>query len=264
MPDNRTTVRLELSAAADAPAHELARHEQESGHTAGLLIEATDKRRLKPLRLKEPASPARDRSPFQLDPDLITLFYTVDAMKSDDEPYVLQFLSATSGEGTTTIAWGFAIAASLERNQAVLVIDCSGGEAAGQPLSLLDAVNGDGMIENAIEHVPQMKRLFRARLCSSANPLLEIDGADLRNLLAILKENFPVVVLDCPAASAVSDSLAISRYCDATALVVRADHARREVIDWAKQSIERFGGQVIGAIFNDRKKYIPDWLYRRL
>lgn len=260
MPDNRTSTRLELSISSDSRQRDLTGR----GQDTGTLIEASSNKRLKSVRLKEPASLTRERPSFQLDPDFVTLFYSVDAMKADDEPYILQFVAATPGEGTTTVAWGFAIAASLERNQPVLVVDCSGAKAAGDQISLIDSVNGDGRLDAAIEPVANMKRLYKARLSSTLNPMLEIDGADLRDLLATLKDSFAVVVLDCSAATDASDSLAISRHCDGTILVVRADHARREVIDWTKQSIERFGGQMIGAIFNDRQKYIPDWLYRRL
>jgi Mrp family chromosome partitioning ATPase len=264
MSDNRTSIRLELRASTDAPLREIDTAAAEAIATSGAIVEAGHHGRLKNASKFAAISTTRERPPFQLDPDLVMLFYSIDAMRSDDEAFVLQFIAATPGEGTTTMAWGFAVAAALERSQPVLIISCDNQEAAGAVPTLIDAARDRGAIEEAIQPVEPMKRLFQARLSSTANPLLEIDGADLRELFAELKDTFSVIVLDCSAATIASDSLAISRYCDGTALVVRADHARRQVINWTKSSIERFGGNVIGTVFNDRKKYIPDWIYRRL
>ncbi|HWT97113.1 MAG TPA: hypothetical protein VN229_05840 [Terriglobales bacterium] len=265
MSENRTSIRLELRTSAESPLHEIdAQVAEPMTATAGAVIEAGRHGRLKGVGKFAAISSLREKPPFQLDPDLITLFYSIDAMRADDEAFVLQFIAATPGEGTTTIAWGFAVAAALERNQPVLIINCTQDETGKSGPSLIDAARGQEAIEDAIQPVDPMKRLFRARLSTTSNPLLEIDGADLRELFAELKDVFSVIVLDCSAATATSDSLAISRYCDGTVMVIRADHARRQVINWTKSSIERFGGNVIGTVFNDRKKYIPDWLYRRL
>lgn len=265
MPDNRTFARVELSSSVDQVSSGQAGQSSDTVIARqGAIVEAARGKRLVKQYAHQAGNAGRERPPFQVDQDLITLFYAVDAMKSDDEPYVLQFVASTPQEGTSTIAWGFAIAASLERNQSVLIVDCNADETPSGRVTLIDAANAGGLIDDAIESVPQMKRLFRAKLSSGANPMLEIDGADLRDLLGVLKDAFSVVVLDCPAAKDASDSLAISRYCDGTILVVRAEHARPEVVSWTKEKIERFGGHLIGAVLNDRKKYIPDWLYRHI
>jgi len=198
-----------------------------------------------------------------LDPEIIKLFYAVDALKEEDKSFVLQFLASTPGEGTTTISWSFALAASYEYALPTLIIDCCGDDrnASARP-SLIDAFLGSGRLDSAIERVPDTARLHYARLSTNANSMLEIDVAELRELFEFLKLDFAGIVLDCPAASNAADSLALTRYADGTIVVVRSGHARRGIIEWTHDSIGQFGGVCLGTVFNCREKRIPDWLYR--
>jgi Mrp family chromosome partitioning ATPase len=207
--------------------------------------------------------PAEQRNRLLLDPEIIKLFYTVDALKEDDKSFVLQFLASTPGEGTTTISWGFALAASYEYATPTLIIDCSSEERESDSRpSLVDAFIQSGQLDAAITKVPGTARLYYARLSTNVSPMLEIDAADLRELFEFLKLDFSGVVLDCPAASNVTDSLALSRYADGSIVVVKSGQARRGVIEWTHNSIGQFGGICLGTVFNYREKRIPDWLYR--
>jgi Mrp family chromosome partitioning ATPase len=202
-------------------------------------------------------------------PELIRLFHATNAMNADNRPFVLQFVASTPGEGTSTMAAGYAMIAAAERAKSVLLVDCGlagdedDGSFAGPP-TLIRAFKETRLTDSAIQPIPALNGLAVARLSRSANPLLEIDGAELRLLLDVTKRRYPIIVLDCPAASVAPDSLALSQYADGTVLVVRAESTRRAVIASTKDAVDRFGGQVIGAVFNKRKMYIPNWLYHWL
>jgi Flp pilus assembly CpaE family ATPase len=197
-------------------------------------------------------------------PELIRLFHATNAMNAEFRPFVLQFLASTPGEGTSTMAAGYAMIAAAERAKSVLLVDCGPGEDEGGydgPSTLIRAFKETRLTDSAIQPIPALNGLAVARLSRSANPLLEIDGAELRMLFDVTKRRYPIIVLDCPAASVAPDSLALSQYADGTVLVVRAETTRRAVIASTRDAIDRFGGQVIGAVFNRRKMYIPGWLY---
>jgi hypothetical protein len=204
-------------------------------------------------------------SRLRVDPEIIKLFYAVDSLKSDDSSFVLQFLASTPGEGTTTISWGFALAASYEYAAPTLIINCCGDrkEFDTRP-SLIDAFVQSGRLDAAIEQVPDTTRLYYARLSENASPMLEIDVAELRELFEFLKLDFSSIILDCPAASDVAGSLALSRYADGTVVVVKSGQARRGIVEWTYDSIGEFGGVCLGTVFNCREKRIPDWLYRMI
>jgi Mrp family chromosome partitioning ATPase len=200
-------------------------------------------------------------------PELIRLFHATNAMNAEFRPFVLQFVSSIAGEGTSTMAAGFAMLAATERAKSVLLVDCGGSPRTGmwsdqEAPSLIRAFQETGSTEPAIQPVPSMNGLAVARLSRSENPLLEMDGAELRMLWDVTKRRYPIIVLDCPPACSAPDSLGLAQYADGTVLVVRAESTRQAVVGATKDAIERFGGQVVGAVFNRRKTYIPEWLYR--
>jgi Mrp family chromosome partitioning ATPase len=200
-------------------------------------------------------------------PELIKLFYTVEATRPKGAAFVLQFLSTLPGEGTTTIARGFAAVASKHSKKHVLLVDCGVPPEGVPPYveeTLLDAYRKGEEVQRALSRTDGNEDFCFARLSNSLHPLMEIDGAELTHLLSKLEEKFSVIVFDCPAATKNPDSVALSRYCDGTILVVRAEYARIAVIAEVQDGIRRVGGEVVGVVFNRRQTYIPNWLYRWL
>lgn len=209
------------------------------------------------------ATGSEHRIHLRLDDEVVRLYYAVEALKMEDTPYVLQFVAATPGEGTTSTAWGFAIAASLEYRQSVLVVDCGGTAAPDQP-TIIEDVSDRGEIGPAARPVSGVPGLCRASLSRFPSALLHVEGSLVQRIFDELRERYAVVVLDCPAAGTASDSLAMSRHADGTVLVIRSGQARRRAIERVQSDIARFGGALIGAVFNDRRETVPRWLYERL
>lgn len=203
------------------------------------------------MKKRGPASPRLDRN-------VVALFYAIDGLRSSEAPYALQFVAAAAGSGTTTVAREFCMAAAMEYRKPVLLLDC----AAGEGPSITGALAAGGQAWEAAQPAADIPFLYSARLAGGQNPLLALDSQDMRDLLALLKQRFAAVVLDCAAAAVESDSLALSRYCDGTVIVVRAEHGRREAVRWARDGVQRFGGKVLGTVLNRRRKYLPEWLYR--
>jgi Mrp family chromosome partitioning ATPase len=215
-----------------------------------------------------------------LSADFVQLHYAIEALRSEGRPIVLQFVSASAGEGTSTVAAGFAAVAASERPGAVLVVSCgesvaqaaralAGGARrgtdsapAGMP-SLIEAVAAGQPAAAAVWRSASCRGLLRARLGVSAHPLMEIGSGALRRLLNGLGESYATVVLDCAPATS-PDSAALSRHCDGTVLVVRAGVARVAAIDKARTAVERAGGHVVGVVLNRRRRPLPSWLERLL
>ncbi len=227
-----------------------------------------------------------------LSADFVRLHYAIEALRSEGRPIVLQFVSASAGEGTSTVATGFAAVAASERPGAVLVVSCgepaaeaararaaptlvgaapalagaarrgTDGAPAGVP-SLIEAVAAGQPAAAAVWRSASCRGLLRARLGVSAHPLMEIGSGALRRLLNGLGESYATVVLDCAPATS-PDSAALSRHCDGTVLVVRAGVARVAAIDKARTAVERAGGHVVGVVLNRRRRALPSWLERLL
>jgi Mrp family chromosome partitioning ATPase len=126
--------------------------------------------------------------------------------------------------------------------------------------SLIEAFDETSTIDAAIQPVPGFSAVSLAQLTVANETLRNVDYGDLRRLFDLARQKFSIIILDCPPATEAPDLLALARYSDGTVFVVRADATSRRVIAETKQAIERFGGQILGVVFNQRRSYIPRWM----
>jgi Mrp family chromosome partitioning ATPase len=78
------------------------------------------------------------------------------------------------------------------------------------------------------------------------------------------RQRFEYVLIDSPPISASSDGLAIVRKVDGVIFVVEAEKTRWPVALAAKEKIVSHGGNILGMVFNKRRFYIPDVVYKRM
>ena len=79
-----------------------------------------------------------------------------------------------------------------------------------------------------------------------------------------LRQRFEYVLIDSPPLSASSDGLAIVRKVDGVIFVVEAEKTRWPVAQAAKEKIVSHGGNILGMVFNKRRFYIPEFVYKRM
>jgi Mrp family chromosome partitioning ATPase len=185
---------------------------------------------------------------------------------------VLQFLASRPGEGTSAIARAFATFAAGEETGAVLIVDCSHhGAPARRPAAgrvpaptLAEIARAGEPIDAAIEPGRALAHLHEARLADHPNSLLHTNASAWATLLDQARQRYRFTILDCPAVSTNPDSVVLSRSCDGVVIVVEAETTRGPVVRSTVETVERFGGRVLGLAFNKRRFYIPPWIYRRL
>jgi Mrp family chromosome partitioning ATPase len=216
--------------------------------------------------LPAPGRDARDaRAPALPSPnaEFMKLYLMIDALRTPDRPYVLQFVAASAGEGTSTIAAQFARTAALDRGRPVLLVDCHGGGANAALPALVETCRDS----RPLLELPQSLKVSGCRhvqLSNARYPLLELDAAALQHTMSRARAEFPVTVLDCAAIGTDPQSAALARLCDGTLLVVRAEVAARREVHEARDAIVRHGGQLLGVVFNRWRSYIPEALSRHL
>ena len=71
-------------------------------------------------------------------------------------------------------------------------------------------------------------------------------------------------MIDSPPISASSDGLAIVRKVDGVIFVIEAEKTRWPVAQAAKEKIVSHGGNILGMVFNKRRFYIPEFVYRKI
>jgi capsular exopolysaccharide synthesis family protein len=178
------------------------------------------------------------------------------------------FVSATHGEGTSTVARE--LASLLGRDglsRAVLVdanlrtpsqhkafgVERSGGlsEVITSGLALDEAVrNGDSSL------VPL---LTSGRPVS--NPTWVLGTPALRTALEGLRAKFDWVIVDAPPGTVYSDAGVMAPLVDGVVLVIQAEKTRWQVVDQAKRALEESGARLLGAVLSRRRYHIPQTLY---
>ena len=79
-----------------------------------------------------------------------------------------------------------------------------------------------------------------------------------------LKERFDLIIVDSPPVMLFPDGPAIVSKVDGVILVIEAEKTRWQVALNVKEKIIKSGGTILGTVFNKRKYYIPEYLYKYL
>lgn len=180
----------------------------------------------------------------------------------------LGVVSATRGEGTTTVALGLAGALAQEPESRVLLIEAGLRqptlaaqlgleEEAG--LSDWLAAGGDGTVPLRQVGPWNFSLLAGGRPTASSAEFLGSDA--LRRLLLAARQSFDVVLLDTPPLESQADAVVLQEQLDGFLLVVRSRYAPSDVV---KRSVAHLKpGAVRGVVFNDRTDLLGRWLDRR-
>lgn len=79
-----------------------------------------------------------------------------------------------------------------------------------------------------------------------------------------VRARFDYVILDSAPVNEFPDSTAMCAKVDGVIIVITYGKTRRQVALRVKKELEDSGANLLGVVFNKRKYYIPDWIYRRL
>ncbi len=183
-----------------------------------------------------------------------------------NQPCTLVVTSAAPQEGKTLIATN--LAATFARGGArVLLIDCDIHRPrlhrvfhATRAPGLMDLLRTGGLSSRsttamqratAIRSTPIDRLSF---LPCGANPQSTpelLERAPLRALLAQLRPDFDVILLDTPPVLVSADAATLGASADGVIMVVRAGQTDRGAAELARQRVISAGGRVLGAVLND-------------
>jgi succinoglycan biosynthesis transport protein ExoP len=102
----------------------------------------------------------------------------------------------------------------------------------------------------------------RGKLHAEPHTLLASIG--IRERLAELRNEFDYVLIEASAVSINGTATWLGPLADGVVLIVEANSTRREVARKAKESLERAGVRLLGAVLNNRTFPIPDVIYRSI
>ena len=86
------------------------------------------------------------------------------------------------------------------------------------------------------------------------HPSALMDSDSMRQFLKEQRDLFDFIILDCPPALVVADSLALAPLADAVLVVADAKESDRDLVSRLKEEIEQVGGKIVGAVLNRSKQ----------
>jgi capsular exopolysaccharide synthesis family protein len=186
--------------------------------------------------------------------------------------FAVCFTSSVEGEGTTTVAAQFAVSvAESGSSLRTLLVDGNLKNPCLQELLALPLA--PGLTEVCNDGVP-VKQAIQATELDDLDVLTVGNFADQRahylnslryqELIQGLKDEYDLVVIDCPPLAAGHGSTHLPKGDAFTALVVAASRTNREVIEGALHELQLVGADVVGVVLNRRQFFIPTFVYRRI
>ena len=114
---------------------------------------------------------------------------------------------------------------------------------------------GQQTLEQALQQVPGYDCLWVLGAGAvPPNPAELLDGPRAREIFTALRENFDLVLVDSPPVLPVTDAMVLSKYADATLLVVAAGQTRRGELQRVAERFAQANSPLVGIVLNEVTK----------
>lgn len=171
---------------------------------------------------------------------------------------VLMVTSLLENEGKSTVAVNLALAMAQKKAR-VLLMDCDLRKPACFQLlehrefthTVSDVLGGKCTAEEALLHEKNgnLWLMLERRGHSRSGDL--IASSNMRQLIDWAKQEFDFVVLDLPPMGEVSDAESMTKYADASLLVIRQNIAPAPAINKAAEALGRGNAKMLGCVLNN-------------
>lgn len=200
---------------------------------------------------------------------MLALYQTIKHTLPGQPCHIIQFASAYRGEGANVIAFETALRAATQIGLRVLYIDTGyeyehiKPELTAKLETTLDVLlQTGGPLDGALVGVEDTHFIYSLLRNPNFKDAALANLDNLQELLNVLRGMYDLIVF--PSPMILSDILCASlcKLADGTIVVVEAERTRAPVLRRVKETIQANGGNVIGAILNKRRLYIPRFFYR--
>jgi hypothetical protein len=207
-----------------------------------------------------------DETPIE--EDLLVLLHEIERRLPRSWPVTIQLMGPRGGEGTSTVVEALARCCCQRLGMNVLLLRLSqeprpldGPRSSKISLELEDL----DYLDSYVTELPREEGRYRElTLGSRAAAALRNSKRERERLVETLNPLSDVTWIDAPPALTANDGLLMAPVVHGTVLVVEAEGTREPVGAAAVARIRQSGAPLLGVLFNKRRYYIPDVLYRML
>jgi capsular exopolysaccharide synthesis family protein len=165
--------------------------------------------------------------------------------------------SPDKNDGKSLICLNLAISLSRDSGRRVVLVDCdlrnpSLHRMLGVSMDpgLFGYLDGDDL--PAYCYMRRMENLFLMTAGETTSNTVELlSNARMQNLVARLKQEFDIVILDCPPFGPVSDAQILTGLADGLLMVVRRGKTTYSAVEKAFRVLDK--SKLVGFVFNDVK-----------
>ncbi len=209
-------------------------------------------------------------SKLKMEDEMLRLCHNINNLLPDLQSKVIQFISSSEGEGSSTIVQEFGTVVSLKLGLSVLLLEANfqinqasffGIEFNGG----WDEVIRDGRSIKEVLYQIGKSRLYISPLSMKRDSMATIfHSPRIEEFFKILKKKFDYILVDSSPVNVTSDGIELSHKVDGVVMVVEAEKTRWQVASSVKDKIQERGGNILGVILNKKKYYIPPFIYKLL
>lgn len=177
-------------------------------------------------------------------------------LKSDRQTQTIVITSSVSQEGKSTVAANLA-GAMAQVGHKVLLVDADFHSPTQH--SIWNTYSDSGLSELLTENLDS--RLIAEQVMKnlsvigagkiSSSPATLLDSHKMKDLMYHWTKNYDFVIIDSPALETAADAPILSRIADGVLFVVKPDRINRSQANFAKETLQRSGINVLGLVFND-------------
>ena len=232
---------------------------------------------------EETAHPLDDEIPRLLANDLQVFQENMEALRAQNQFKSVLITSSVRREGSSMIAanWGRLLA--RERLEG-LPVDT--GEKISGGIVLIDAnlrrpalhsmfdldrkrgltelLTGELQLDQVLKNAPRKNLWLITAGKPAANPADLLGSLVMKGILSECGQRFQFVIVDSAPVTLYAETLALAKQVETVVLIVRARETRWDVTLSAKTQIQKVNPRLLGVVLNQRKFYIPEWIYQRI
>lgn len=202
---------------------------------------------------------------------MLELYRTVETLLPQLQSRVLQFIGSREGEGTSTVVREFARVSATRIGKSVLVLDADRHRSSRHHLlgehsefGWIEAIETGKSVEEAIYQMGKSSLYFSPSCNSSTSTPQIFDSPRIEDLWSNLRTRFDLVLIDSAPLSMSPDGLAIASRVDGVVIVLEAEKTHWRAVKNVEESIRKVEGNILGLVFNKRRYYLPDFIYKLL
>ncbi|MBU1880955.1 capsular biosynthesis protein, partial [bacterium] len=129
---------------------------------------------------------------------------------------------------------------------------------------LTELLTGELELEQVLKSAPRRNLWVITAGKPAANPAELLGSLQMKGVLAQCKQRFQFVIIDSAPTTLYAETTALAKQAEAVLLVLRAGSTRWEVSHTAKKQLQRVNQRLLGVVLNQRRFYIPEWIYQRI